>query len=496
MREPFRTPTPGSAIERGAGGGHRAGARRARHRPGRRRGPERGLTTRGRCLLAGGCAAIVCALLLDERDLLRVGILAAALPIVAALLTVGRRGTVAAAHQVMPNRLRPGMSGSVRLLLTNTGALRTRPLEVSEAPTADLTAGMRCLLPPLKPGATATVGYPLGAARRGRFAVGPAAIRVTDPFGLWEDNRVIDSRTEVIVVPLVVPLVGMPSAVGSRSAAAGAAIAGTTGGDPDVGIRPYQPGDDIRTVHWRASARRDDLMVRLREPVSHGGATVMLDYRAAAHRGIGPASSLETAVTLAASTSLHLLGGDYQLRLVGHTGAVIASGNDIADDILAGLADVDADMTGDLQPAAVRAAGLVVAVLGDLDPAAAHLLVAGRSTASRGVALLLDTQEWDPAHGPSHPAAASAALLTAGGWRVVIVRRGDDLAAVWRLACSGEGYSAAPGRAAGGGHPAAPGRHSAATADPLAPQPPVTTKPPVTPTPSVTPKPPVTQRVS
>ncbi len=410
---------------------------------GRTARPDRGLTTRGRCLFAGGCAAIVCALLLDERDLLRVGILAAALPMVAMLLTARRRATLSAAHQALPDRLRPGTSGSVRLLLTNTGALPTRPVEVSEQATTDLTAGVRCLLPPLRPGATAVVGYPLTATRRGRFLIGPPAIRVADPFGLWEDNRTIDSRTEVMVVPVVVPLTGMPSAVGSRSAASGSAMSGTTGGDPDVGIRHYNPGDDIRTIHWRASARHDELMVRLTEPVSHGGTTVVLDHRAAAHRGIGPESSLETAVTLAASVSLHLLAGDYQVRLVSHYGAVIATGNDIADDVLAGLADVDADVVGGLQPGAVRTAGLVIAVLGDLDPAAAHLLVASRSRSSRGVALLLDTPSWDPAHGPAHPVAASAAVLTAGGWRVVVLRRGDDLGAAWRVACSGEGYTAA-----------------------------------------------------
>ncbi|HET8590680.1 MAG TPA: DUF58 domain-containing protein [Nakamurella sp.] len=403
---------------------------------------DRGLTTRGRCLFAGGVAAIVCALLLDERDLLRVGILAAALPLVAMMLTMSRRTQFTAMHQALPDRLRPGTTGSVRLLLTNTGALRTRPLEVVEPATTDLTAGVRCLLPPLKPGATAVVGYPLVAARRGRFLIGPPRVRVSDPFGLWEDNRIIPSRTEVMVVPRVVALTGMPSSVGARSAASGEAVAGTSGGDPDVGIRHYNPGDDIRTIHWRASARHDELMVRLEEPVSHGGTTVLLDHRAAAHRGIGPASSLEVAVSLAASVSLHLLDGDYQVRLVSHTGAVIATGNDIADDVLAGLADVEADVVGDLQPAAVRAAGLVVAVLGDLDPAAAHLLVASRTRSSRGVALLLATDEWDPARGPAHPAAATAAVLTAGGWRVVVIHPGDDLAAAWRLACRAEAFHA------------------------------------------------------
>ena len=79
----------------------------------------------------------------------------------------------------------------------------------------------------------------------------------------------------------------MPISTGTRSAAADRAMSGATGGDPDVGIRNYRSGDDIRTIHWRASARHDELMVRLEEPVSHGGAVVMLDHRARAHAGEG-----------------------------------------------------------------------------------------------------------------------------------------------------------------------------------------------------------------
>jgi uncharacterized protein (DUF58 family) len=388
----------------------------------------------------------VCAILLDERDLLRVGILAVALPVAAMLLTMGRRVNLTAAHQALPERLRPGTSGIVRLLLSNAASMRTRPLEVTESATTDLTEGVRCLLPPLKAGATGVVAYPINAERRGRFVIGPPRVRVADPFGLWEDNRIIPSRTEVMVVPRVVPLAGMPMSVGSRSAAAGQAMSGTTGGDPDVGIRHYNPGDDIRTIHWRASARHDELMVRVEEPVSHGGTTVLLDHRAVAHRGIGAQSSLEVAVTLAASVSLHMLDGDYQLRLVGHTGTVIAAGNDIEDDVLAGLADVDADVVGEMSPAAIRVTGLLVAVLGDLDPITARTLIASKSRSSRGVGLLLAVNEWDPAGGPAHSTASSAALLAAAGWRVVVVHPGDDLADIWRRACRAESFRGAETR--------------------------------------------------
>ena len=100
-------------------------------------------------------------------------------------------------------------------------------------------------------------------------------MRIGDPFGLWEDNRTLPVRSEVLVVPAVVDLAGMPISTGSRSAAAGPGdVRARPAAIPTSASGHYRSGDDIRTIHWRASARHDELMVRLEEPVSHGGAVV------------------------------------------------------------------------------------------------------------------------------------------------------------------------------------------------------------------------------
>lgn len=450
-------------------------------------GGFRGLTTRGRCLLAGGLAAIVCAIVLDERDLLRVGIFAALLPIVGMLVGMSRRVRLAAEHLVTPLRLDTGTRGMVSLSLTNNGSVRSSTLEIAEPPTSDLTSGVRCLLPPLRPGQRGRTDYPLHAERRGKFLLGPPNVRIADPFGLWEETRTLPIRTEVLVVPHVVPLAGMPVSTGSRSAAADRAVAGATGGDPDVGVRPYRSGDDIRTIHWRASARYDDLMVRLDEPVSHGEATVMLDHRAGAHRGAGVGSSLETAVTLAASVSEHLLAADHQIRLTTHDGSVLCRGRDITDDVLAQLAVVEPDRTSTMAPGAIAGSGLIVAILGDLDPGSARTLVAARRRNTNAVAFVLHAAEWARPQGPATSTAVSGtssrgtttnggtgngtttttkgtgvaitagvALLRTAGWRVVDMHAGDDLAVAWGRACSGSaafqraGERAAPLPAAAG----------------------------------------------
>lgn len=418
------------------------------------RAVARGLTTRGRCLLAGGVAAGACSFVLDERDLLRAGLFAVGLVLLAVVVGLTRRVRLSAEHRVTPARLEPGTRGSVRITLHNSGAGRVSALELTEPATDDLTTGLTCLLPPLRRGRSAQVDYPLRATRRGRFELGPPLIRIGDPFGLWQEYRVLPARTQVLVVPAVVPLSGMPSSRGTRSAAADRARSGAMGGDPDVGVRQYQYGDDIRTVHWRASARSEDLMVRLAEPVSHGGATIVLDHRAAALRGAGPTSSLETAVGLTASICLHLLQAEHQVRLTTHTGRDLAHGRDIADDVLAALAVIAPDATGALHPSALGRTGVTVAVLGALEPSTARLLTAGRGSGTTAVALVLEVADWSAGADPDRERTAEAiGVLRAGGWRVVRVRRQEPWAAVWARACSGRSDAWSPTGFAGRGGP-------------------------------------------
>ena len=410
-------------------------------------GVGRGLTTRGRCLVAGGVAAMICSFVLDERDLLRVGVFAVGLPLFAVVITALRRVQIRGVHRVVPERLRPGSRGEAVLVITNSGLTRSPSIEISEPAVAGLTTGLRYLIAPIRGGESARVIYPVNAETRGRFVLGPPHLRIGDPFDLWEDNRTLDARAEVLVVPNVVPLTGMPSSSGARSAASGRAVVGTVGGDPDIGVREYRNGDDIRTIHWRASARHDDLMVRLEEPVSHGGATILIDHRTVAHRGSGASSSLETAVVLAASISLHLLDSDHQVKLISHRGDVIAEGHDISDDVLAGLAVLENDERAALKPIAVGRAGLVVAILGEMTAPDAHLVAATRRRGVNAVALVLATHDWDPRSGLD-ASAATVDALRAADWRVVLIRAGDDLAAAWRRACNaGDGYSAAALRA-------------------------------------------------
>ncbi|MBM9469240.1 DUF58 domain-containing protein [Nakamurella leprariae] len=401
-----------------------------------------GLTTRGRCLLAGGLAAVVCAVVLDERDLLRIGLFAALFPILAWLVMTLHRTRLAAAHRVLPDRLAAGSTGTVELTVTNSGVSRSASCELGERPTPDLTAGLRATVPGLRAGHSAVTRYPAVAVRRGRFVVGPPRIRIGDPFGMWESTRMLPARTEVLVVPTVEPLIGAPPGPGTLSAASERTPAGESGGDPDITMRPYRDGDDIRAINWRASARHhDELMVRLHEPASHGGATVLLDHRVAAFPdarptseypdGIGGDPTFERAVSAAASLTLHLAAEDHRVRLVTHTDRVLADGHDIADDVLGALAVLGADRTS-WHPVRPAHPGLVVAVLGELDVRTARMLTSTLSRAGTLVAVVVSEHDGRTV---APPPPEGITVMTAAGWRVTRWTRDEPLAAAWQRVC-------------------------------------------------------------
>ncbi len=107
---------------------------------------------------------------------------------------------------------------------------------------------------------------------------------------------------------------------------------GSHGAD-DASIREYRQGDDLRKVHWRSTAKTGALMVRHEERPWQGHTCVLLDVRAVAHTASTPAaddprqsSSLEWAVSFAASVVDHLLRAGRDTTLVAGTAVIRPNG--------------------------------------------------------------------------------------------------------------------------------------------------------------------------
>ena len=394
-----------------------------------------GLTTRGRCLIAGGAATAACAVVLDERDLLRLGLFIVVLPLLAALLAARTRRAVRVRRRIAPDRLSVGSDGEVTLDVRGgpvLGPLRLTDV-VSDAAGARSDQPPRFVVHRLTPRAPAALTYPLRPVLRGVHRIGPVTAEVTDPLGLAEFAREVAPVTRLLVRPRIVPLSGMPPALGGGEGAHGADAGYQGHGRSDVLVRPYQHGDELRRVHWPSTARHDELIVRHEERPWRGGITVLLDRRECAHRGRGAAASLEFAVSMAGSVYMHLLARGEPVSLVTEDGTPVppdAVRQTGADPVLDALATLRPSAVGDLAGPAMRESGGLLAVLGAVAPADVDALVARRPGV--GVAVLLDTATWGPAaEGRPGMVGAAAVALRRAGWQAVVATVASRPEQVW-----------------------------------------------------------------
>lgn len=427
----------------------------------------RGLTTRGRSFLAAGVAVLVAALATSQDDLLRVAVLLLTLPVVSALVVARTRYRLSSSRRLGSPRTAAGQDSSVTLRLDNISRLPTGLLLVEDRVPYVLGSRPRFVLDRVEPRGRREVSYTVRSDVRGRFQLGPLSLRLTDPFGMCELHRAFTSRDTLVVTPQVHPLPVVPLSGEWTGSGESRSRSIASAGDDDAGTREYRQGDDLRRVHWRSTARLGQLMVRREEQPWQARCTLLLDSRSSAHAGEGPGSSFEWAVSAAASVGVHLVRHGYFVRLLTDTGSAVSSaahdpsgiGSDVEGALLDSLALVSTSGRRSLRDAAASLRrgggdGLLVAVLGTVEPDEAHLLARLRHGSTAAIAVLLETSSWAPvqAHTRAGSRAAfegSAALLRASGWRVVTVRAGDSLPDLWQDAAHQHAGSA-PAAMAGG----------------------------------------------
>lgn len=404
------------------------------------------LNSRGRAfLLTGGLAAIM-AQLLGERDLLRVGALLAALPLVS-LAVVGRtRFRLRLVRTVAPDRVPAGHSARVTLRLENVSRLPSATLLMEDTLPYSLGGRPRFVLQRVESGGVREATYTVRCANRGKYLVGPLTVRLSDPFGCVEMSRSFTSTEALIVTPVISPLPAIAFGGDWQGAGEGRSMRAAVTGEADVAIREYRHGDDLRRIHWRATAKAGDLMVRRDEQPRHDRATLILDTRRHAHRGDGPSSSFEWSVSAAASIGVWLTGRGYALRLTTTDGVDTEGASPgLAESLLLdALSIISLGNQRGVDEATHRVHGhggngVIVAILGILDETAIETLAGMPAATSTAVAVLVDAANWTGTTPRSRDRSEAAlerarSSLAAAGWQVVVARAGEPLAALWPAA--------------------------------------------------------------
>lgn len=413
----------------------------------------RALTSRGRSFLASGLAALLMAVLLGENDLFRIGVLVTALPLLAAMVVARTRYRLSCARRLDPARAEVGGEATVTLRLENVTRLPTGLLLIEDTVPYALGVRPRFVLDRVEARGVREIDYRVRSDLRGRYTIGPLSVRIADPFGLVELARAFTISDTLVVTPQVVALPHVrlsgewTGGGDSRTRSVAAA------GDDDVAPREYRQGDDLRRVHWRSTARHGELMVRREEQQWQSRGALLLDTRRYAHRGDGPRSSFEVAVSAAASIGVHLAHEGLGLRLVTDQGAEHLTDSGLSWSLLDTLSMVRSSSARSLEMgvSALRQGGgdgLIVAVVGALDPEEARELARLRHSGITGVAVLLDVDTWDgDAPGSAESLQAVETVLAGYGWRIVRLPAGVSIASVWPDAASRGRYSLTGGSA-------------------------------------------------
>jgi uncharacterized protein (DUF58 family) len=245
---------------------------------------------------------------------------------------VAERGLVADRH-ISVDRIHHGGETTIGLTVANRSRVPVLWMVAAESLPAGLSmTGLRGRVGPLAGGASFSFRYTLHGARRGYYELGPTVLRTGDIFGLAQRERRAAGVASLTVYPKIVPITHarFPSRRPAGEVRARQRVLEDL--TRIVGIRPYQHGDGLRRIHWRATAHTGRLQSKLFEVSAQVENTVVVNLRRADYPG-GPSDAedaAELAVTAAASIARHVL--DRRQRI-----GLLALGRDPAGEAQDGL---------------------------------------------------------------------------------------------------------------------------------------------------------------
>lgn len=168
--------------------------------------------------------------------------------------------------------------------------------------------------------------FALPCLHRGYWQTGLETLRLRDLFGLFSMPLVRDSRRFSILIPLTVyprihTLVGAAEEAATTGGFAAAQIQNATSGELLGETRLYQPGDTLNRIHWKQTARMQQVYIRQFEVQENPQVLVLLDT---ACRSSYRETTADVAVETALSLVQHCMTHQKTVRLMlvrGRTGA-------------------------------------------------------------------------------------------------------------------------------------------------------------------------------
>ena len=399
-------------------------------------------TPRGVGLIGTGGVALVFGILLGLPVVTMIGVLLLALVglgfgVLDLQARAAERGGLDFVRRVVPHPVTVGQTAVVEVALTAASSwTRLDNIDVSEQAARELAGptGLRARVHRARGSLRLT--YQIEPEHRGRWTIGPLQVQRLDAFGIVRWAGPLGPPMRVAVRPKTSPLT-----MDTRSASTDLDRAATGSRMPaadDALLRDYRTGDDLRRVHWRSSARRNELLVRQDERSARRPVSVVLDIPS-------DDAAAEWSISVAASAAVALVRSGHRVRLLG--GDVLGATTDhhhpdtegIAIDALLDQAvDLTLPRTRMVRDAWLRVAidtlgqegggaELVFAVVGGLDPDALAAL-ARLGDANLGWAMVrVGSLERPGTDEETHTLQA----LGRAGWTACSVQVGEPVSRCW-----------------------------------------------------------------
>ena len=278
----------------------------------------------GWLVLAIGLGAGVLAQVAQWRELAVLSVACLLLLALAVPFLLGRTA-VEVDLRLQPERVTAGESVAAGVLVVNRASSRLVPTTL-EVPVG--SAVHRYGISSLAPGATHEESFTIRTERRGVIAVGPAMTRRGDPIGIFSRDVVWTPVREVLVRPHLVPMESLGA--GLLRDLEGVSTDAVSQSDLAFhALREYVPGDDLRHIHWRSSAKvmastgESALLVRQYLDTRRSHATIVVDDRITS---FADPEDFETAMAVAASIAVRAVLDEFDVSFV--CGDHASSGSD------------------------------------------------------------------------------------------------------------------------------------------------------------------------
>lgn len=312
------------------------------------------LTRAGWAVSAMGVVALGTARTLQMREVWMIAATLLVTLAVAATIVVLTPDRLDFQREVTPPDVQVGSHAEILLAVSHLGR-RWSPTVLLD----DGNAQHR--VPPMRPHTVTSVTWPLDTSARGVQHLPGVVARRLDPLGLVQRARPVCDALEVTVAPRTLAL-DMPKAGAGMLGSMLIHRARQFGVGEFEGLRSYVEGDDLRLVHWKASARSVDLLVRQFSMEGARRCTVVLDTSTPR-----TADGFETAVAIAASLVEAADLAGLTPRLV-TTAGLDLSGDDVGQQARLHLARVQPDRDSrPIERDPAEGLGLVIGITPSVD---------------------------------------------------------------------------------------------------------------------------------